>query len=216
MTGVRVVLVEDHSLVRAGLRTLLERVRGVEVVGEAADGREALELIGATRPDLVLMDIAMPVMNGLEATRRVVKDHPTVKVIILSMHVNEEYVMRALDVGASGYLIKDAGTEELDLAINSVVRGETYLSPPVSRHVVAGYRRRTGGLGALDQLSPRQREILQLISEGRTTQEIARLLEISAKTVETHRAQLMDRLNIRDVPGLVRFAIREGLISAES
>lgn len=214
MSSIRVLLAEDHTLVRAGIRALLEGLPGVQVVAEAGDGREALQLVAAHRPDLVLMDIAMAGLNGLEATGRIVKEFPQVRVIILSMHANEEYVLQALRAGAVGYLLKDAGTAELELAVRAAARGEVYLSPAVSRHVVADYVRRAGSERTLlDQLTPRQREILQLIAEGRTTKEIANILQVSVKTVETHRGQLMDRLDIHDVAGLVRFAIRVGLVS---
>ena len=221
---VRILLAEDHTLVRAGIRALLQSLPGVEVVAEASDGREALRLVESHRPDIVFMDIAMSGMNGLEATTRVVRDFAEVHVIILSMHANEEYVLQALRAGASGYLLKDAGTAELELAVMAVARGETYLSPAVSKHVIDEYMRRVSG-GAtdsdsegnpFDRLTPRQREILQLIAEGHTMNDIARTLNISLKTVETHRAQLMERLDIHDVPGLVRYAIRIGLISSES
>jgi DNA-binding NarL/FixJ family response regulator len=181
-------------------------------------------LVEIHRPDLALMDIAMSELNGLEATTRISREHPQTKVIILSMHANEEYVLQSLKAGASGYLLKDAYTNELEMAINAVSRGETYLSPPVSKHVIAGYMRRVGDsksledlapLGMLERLTPRQREILQLIAEGHTTQEIAAKLNISVKTAETHRTQLMDRLDIHDIAGLVRYAIRVGIISLD-
>ena len=210
---IRVLLADNHTLVRAGLRALLQNIEGIQVVAEAGDGREALHLIAVHQPDLVLMDIAMPEMNGLEATAHVVKEFPQVRVMILSMHANEEYVLQALRSGAMGYVLKDAGISELELAVRAIVRGETYLSPAVSKHVVADYVRRVGGeSSSLEQLTSRQREILQLIAEGRTTKEIADLLYVSVKTVETHRLQLMKRLNIHDIAGLVRYAIRMGLV----
>jgi DNA-binding NarL/FixJ family response regulator len=210
---IRVLLADNHTLVRAGLRALLQNIEGIQVVAEAGDGREALHLIAVHQPDLVLMDIAMPEMNGLEATAHVVKEFPQVRVIILSMHANEEYVLQALRTGAMGYVLKDAGICELELAVRAIVRGETYLSPAVSKHVVADYVRRVSSEpSSLEQLTSRQREILQLIAEGRTTKEIADLLYVSVKTVETHRLQLMKRLNIHDVAGLVRYAIRMGLV----
>jgi DNA-binding NarL/FixJ family response regulator len=216
MSTVRVVLADDHALVRAGLRVLLERLPGVRVVGEAGNGREALALVRTMRPDLVLLDISMAEMGGLEALPRFVKDFPTVKVLILSAHPNEEYVLRALRGGAAGYLIKDAAAEELGLAIKAVTRGQTYLSPLVSRTVVEGYLRRNAGEeGPREPLTARQREVLQLLGEGRTTKEIASLLGISSKTAESHRAQIMARLDIHDLAGLVRYAIRTGLISAD-
>ncbi len=211
---IRVLLTEDHTIVRAGIRALLENLEGVEVVGEAGDGREALRLVETHHPDIVLMDIAMSGLNGLEATMRMSKEFPDVHVIILSMHASEEYVLQALRAGASGYILKDAGTAELELAIRSVGRDETYLSPAVSKHVVADYVRRVGGEpSSLERLTRRQREILQLVAEGQSTQEIAQMLSISVKTVESHRAQLMERLDIHDVAGLVRYAIRVGLVT---
>jgi DNA-binding NarL/FixJ family response regulator len=212
--------VDDHGLVRAGIRALLESLDGIQVLEEADDGREALRLIELHRPDIVLMDIAMSGLNGLEATKRIHRDFPNTQVIILSMHANEEYVLQSLRAGAAGYLLKDAGTVELEIAIKAVAGGETYLSPPVSKHVISDYVRRMSAgeqdtQSTLDRLTLRQREILQLIAEGQTTQEIARLLNIGVKTVETHRMQLMERLDIHDVAGLVRYAIRVGLISAD-
>lgn len=213
---IRVLLADNHTLVRAGLRAILQNIEGIQVVAEAGDGREALRLIAAHQPDVVLMDVAMPEMNGLEATARVVKEFPNVRVIILSMHANEEYVLQALRTGAAGYVLKDSGVSELELALRAIAKGETYLSPAVSKHVVADYVRRVGSeSSSLEQLTPRQREILQLLVEGRTTKEIAKLLYISVKTVETHRAQLMERLGIHDVAGLVRYAIRMGLVTPE-
>jgi DNA-binding NarL/FixJ family response regulator len=212
----RILLADDHALVRAGIRSLLEKIPGVEVAGEASNGREAIELIREHRPDLVLMDIAMKELGGLEALPRITKTFPSVKVIILSAHANEEYVIRALRSGAAGYMLKDAATLELELAINSVTQGKTYLSPSISRTVIDSYLKRVGDVsGPLEQLTARQREILQLIAEGRNTKEIAATLDISVKTVEAHRLQLMARLDIHDVPGLVRYAIRSGLVSSE-
>lgn len=216
MKPIRVLLADDHALVRAGIRALLAALPGIEVVAETGDGREALEVIRTHRPDVVMMDIAMPGLNGLEAAARVAKDFPNVRVIILSMHANEEYVWQALRAGAGGYLLKDAAPAELDLAVKAVARGESYLSPAVSKQVVGDYIRRVGGdASSVEQLTPRQREILQLIAEGRSTKEIAHLLNISVKTVETHRVQLMERLNIHDVAGLVRYAIRVGLVTPD-
>jgi len=212
----RILLADDHALFRAGMKALLNELPGVEICAEARDGRETLEQVEIHRPDVVLIDIAMAGMNGIEATSRIVRSHPQVKVVILSMHTTEAYVLEALRAGAVGYLIKDADTEELALAMKAVRRGETYLSPPVSRHVISEYVRRTGGeANLIDTLSPRQREILQLIAEGNTTKDIANLLHLSIKTVDTHRTQLMDRLDIHEVAGLVRFAIRSGLATTD-
>jgi DNA-binding NarL/FixJ family response regulator len=213
---IRVLLADDHALVRAGLRKLLESLSGVEVVAEAGDGREALALVGSKNPDLVLLDITMPGLNGLEAAERIGREHPGTRVILLSMHASEEHVLRALRAGAAGYLPKDAALGELELAINAVRKGETYLSPAVSRHV-SDYVRRTGAeTEPRESLTPRQREILQLIAEGQSTKRIAGTLGVSVKTVETHRSQLMEKLDIHDVAGLVRYAIRIGLISPDS
>jgi DNA-binding NarL/FixJ family response regulator len=210
------VLADDHTLVRAGIRALVEKLPNVKVVGEAKDGREAILLVRELQPDLVLMDIAMPGLNGLEATARICKEMPKVRVIILSMYANEEYVREAIEAGAAGYLVKKSAAVELEQAITAVAGGENYFSPLVSATVI---KNRGGRLSAdralIERLTPRQREILQLIAERHATKEIAVILNISVKTVETHRAQLMQRLNIHDVPGLVRFAIRAGLVSLE-
>lgn len=216
MKQVKVLLADDHTLLRSGVRALLERMACVEVVGEASTGREAIERAKTLRPELILLDITMPDLGGLEALPRLHKEFPEVRIMMLSAHANEEYVIRALRAGASGYMLKDAATEELEQAIRTVMAGKTYLSPSISRPVIDSYLQRVGEMeGPLDQLTPRQREILQGIAEGRSTKEIAHDLGISAKTVETHRAQLMERLEIREVAGLVRYAIRCGLISAE-
>jgi len=216
MQLIRVLIADDHTLVRAGIRALVENIAGMEVVAEAADGREALALIKIHRPDVVLMDISMAELNGLEATARAVKDYPGIRVLILSAHANEEYVRQALRAGAAGYLLKDGRPPELELAIKAVVRGDVYLSAAMSKHVVSDYLRRADvHQSAPDGLTPRQREILQLIAEGHTTKEIARILHVSVKTVETHRTQLMNRLDIHDVAGLVRYALRKGLVAAD-
>ncbi|MBE9111155.1 response regulator transcription factor [Nodosilinea sp. LEGE 07298] len=216
MSPIQLVIADNHTLVRVGFRSLVEDIDGVEVVGEAENGREALQLVETLSPQIVLMDIAMPEMNGLEATARITREFPQVRVLILSMHANEEYVYQALRSGASGYLLKDSSTEELDLALRALARGETYLCPAVSKYVISDYVRRLGqDQNPLDQITPRQREILQLIAEGKSTKDIADILYISTKTVETHRAQLMARLDIHDIAGLVRYAIRMGLVVLE-
>jgi DNA-binding NarL/FixJ family response regulator len=212
---IRLLIADDHTLVRLGLRALLQSVTGVEVIAEASNGREALRLVEEKRPDVVLMDIAMADMNGLQAAEHIAREHPHTRVIMLSMHATEEYVVQALRAGASGYLLKNAGASELEKAINQVAAGETFLSPAVSRQV-SDYIRRVGQEPtSLDRLTPRQREILQLIAEGNTTKRIAQLLDISVKTVETHRSQLMEQLDIHDIAGLVRYAIRVGLVTSE-
>lgn len=213
MSRMRILLADDHTLVRAGLRALVESIDGAEVVGESGEGREALEMIGTLRPDVALLDIGMPGMNGLEVARRATEASPRTRVIILSMHAEDTYVRQALRVGVAGYLLKGAAVSELPLALQSVMRGETYLTPRVSQAVVSGMLR--DGPSETDPLlglTDRQREILQLIAEGKSTKEIAGILDVSVKTVETHRARLMERLGIKDVPGLVRFALKAGLI----
>lgn len=215
MASIRVLLADDHTLVRAGLRKLLESIPDMEVVGEAGDGLELLELAEKLQPQMVLMDIAMPGLNGLDATGRLVKTWPGIRVLILSMHQSAEYVRQALRQGAAAYLLKDSAPLELELAIKAVLKGETYLSPAVSKGVVSDYvNRLRSDEQPADTLTPRQREVLQLIAEGQSTKEIARRLDISIKTVETHRTQLMKQLDIHEIAGLVRFAIRTGLASA--
>jgi DNA-binding NarL/FixJ family response regulator len=214
---IRVILADDHPIVRAGIRAELEKIPGVEVAGEASDGREALELIKAQQPNIAFMDISMRGLNGLEATARISKDFPTVRVIILSMHQNEEYFWQALKAGASGYLLKKAATAELAAALRRVADGEIYLTREISNRMVKKrpLQQLTHQKSPLEQLTERQREILQLIAEGQTTKAIALILKVSPKTVEYHRAKLMERLNIFDIPGLVRFALQSGLISQE-
>lgn len=213
--NLRVLLADDHTLVRAGLRKLLESMPDLEVVGEASDGLALLTLTAELRPNLVLIDISMPGLNGLEATTRLRKECPDTKVIILSMHQSEEYVRQALRQGASGYLLKDSAPLELDMAIKAVCRGETYLSPAVSKDVLSDYvQRLRDEVQPGDQLTTRQREVLKLVAEGLSTKEIARRLDLSVKTVDTHRSALMRQLDIHEVTGLVRYALRTGLISA--
>lgn len=216
MSVIRILLADDHTLVRAGFRSLLEKIDGYTVVAEVGDGREALRLIAELQPDVVLMDVKMPRLNGLEATARISREFPNVRVVILSMYANEEYVIQALRAGAYGYLLKDAATAELQLAIQAAVRDEMYLSPVISKRVLQDYIQLVGGGGSiLDTLTARQREVLQLIAEGRSIKEIAQLLHVSAKTAEAHRTQLMQRLDIHDVAGLVRLAIRVGIVAPE-
>ena len=213
VTPIRVLLADDHALVRAGLRSLLDRVSDIEVVGEAADGHEAVARARTMTPDVLLMDIAMPGLNGLEAAARIRGERPDVRIILLSMHANEEYVMRALQIGASGYLLKDAAAPELVVAIRTVMGGGTHLSPGVSSVLVEDYARRVGGSRSL---TPRQRDILRRIAEGASTKEMAYALGISVKTVESHRSHIMKRLDLHDVASLVRYAIRAGLVSPDA
>jgi DNA-binding NarL/FixJ family response regulator len=215
---IRILLADDHTLVRAGIRALLERLPGVEVAGEANDGREILDLIKVHHPDVALVDISMPGLNGLQTLARITRDFPQVRVIMLSMHPNDEYVLQALKSGASGYLLKRAATAELPIALKTVLNGEIYLSREIASQFVKSFplQQIARSPGPVERLTERQREILQLIAEGQTTKAIALILKVSDKTVEYHRANLMARLNIFDIPGLVRFALRTGLISVES
>ena len=210
----RLVLADDHPLVRAGIRAELEKLPSIEVVGEAGNGRDALELVKNLRPNVVFIDISMPGLNGLETVARMTKEFPEVRVIILTMHENEEYVWRALKAGAAGYLLKKAATTELETALQKVGDGEIYLSREIATRLQT--KLPLPGLAEaknpIDQLTGRQREILQLIAEGQNTKEIAEILKLSPKTVEYHRLKLMEIVNIHDVPGLVRFAMRHGVI----
>lgn len=210
---IRIVLADDHAVVRAGLRALLERIDGVQVAAEASDGEAALAAVRRERPAVLVTDVAMRGMNGLELAERVRAEFPATRVIVLSMHSSEEYVLRALKAGASAYLLKDAADAELAHALAAAARGETYLSPGASQRLVERVTGAAAARGPLDVLTPRQREILKLIAEGVHTKQIAHRLKLSPKTVEAHRAQLMDRLGIRDIAGLVRLAIRSGLVS---
>lgn len=210
------LLADDHALVRAGIRALVEKIDGVEVVGQAGDGREALQLIKKHRPDIVLLDIAMPGLNGFEVLDQTVRECPEVSVIVLSVHDAEEYAMRALSLGAMGYLPKSAASAELEQAIKTVASKEKYLSPELSRRIFLEHAKDAAeGRSPLAELTPRQLEVLRMIAAGHTTKDIARQLKISVKTVESHRASLMERLNIHEVAGLVRYAIRMGLVTNE-
>ncbi len=212
----RVVLADDHALMRAGVRKLLESLEGMTVVGEAGDGVTVLAQVAELQPDLVLMDITMPGLNGLDATARIKQTWPQIRVLILSMYQDEEYVNLALGHGASGYLLKDAAPGELEVALMTVLAGGIYLSPAVSQSVIGAYTQQLrSDKPAEVTLSPRQREVLQLIAQGHSTKVIARRLDLSVKTIETHRTRLMQQLDIHEVTGLVRFALRIGLIEAD-
>ena len=214
MKPTRILLADDHSLLRAGIRALIEKIPRAAVVAEAGDGREALNQVEALDPDVVLLDVAMPGLNGLEALARITKDFPRTRVVILTMYANEEYVLKAMRAGAAGYLLKNAPLPEFHSALETVARGETYISPSVAKSLTDYVRRSGQSDDPLGSLTRRQREILQLIAEGQATKEIAATVKISVKTVEMHRKQLMQRLQIRDLAGLVRFAIRIGLVDS--
>lgn len=214
MKPIRVLIADDHALVRAGIRALVEKIDGVVVVGEAGKGSEALTLLSELNPSLMLLDISMPDGSGFDVLDHVTKNFPDIRVIVLTVHEAGEYAIRALREGAAGFLPKSAASVELEQAIQTVIRGEVYISAETSRKTLLQYGKGTKR-DLLATLSPRQREVLRLIAEGRTTKQIAQLLEISVKTVETHRAQLMERLDIHDVAGLVRYAIIVGLIDVE-
>ena len=216
MEQVRILLADDHNLIRDGMRLLLERQPGFVVVGEAADGRETVEQVNAHAPDVVVMDIAMPNMNGIEATRRIVDSNPRTGVVILSMHYDESYVIRSLKAGARGYLLKDAVKADLITAIHSVVRGGSFFSPKISRILKEDYMQaleRKDADDSYELLTDREREILQLIAEGKSNKDIANSLGLSLYTVETHRAHILQKLNLHSVPDLILYAVRKGIIS---
>ena len=211
----RILLADDHGIVRRGLKSLLESQPGYTVIGEAADGLEALRLCGELSPDLLIVDISMPMMNGIEVAARVQKLDPPPSVIILSMHVDESYIMRALAAGARGYLVKDATDEDLIPAVRAVASGKPFFSPAVSAVLMEDYVRQLRARGLSDSyhlLTDREREILQLLAEGRSNKEVATLLEVGLSTVETHRANLMQKLNLHNTAEIVLYAVRKGII----
>lgn len=212
---IRLILIDDHRLVRQGIRSLAERAGDIDVVGESDGGEKAIALVEALRPDVVLLDISMPEMNGLQVLERFLATAPRVRVVILSMHSDDATVQRALKLGARGYLLKSALSEELLIAIRAAYRDEVYLSPAVSRSLLDGFVQALPE-SPVDLLTARERQILQLIAEGHTNPEIARLLSLSVKTVEKHRTSLMEKLDIHDVAGLVRFAVKQGIVSLDS
>ena len=215
MNPTRILLVDDHALVRAGIRALIEGKPGIEVIAETGDGDEALRLTGELHPNLVLLDITIPSLNGFEVLEQITKQYPQTRVIILTVHEGTEYAMRALRSGAAGYLPKSAASIELEDAISAVAQGGTYLSHEISQKTLFEYAQARTPQDLLASLTSRQREILKLIAEGQSTKEIGSNLNISVKTVESHRAKLAEKLDIHDVAGLVRFAIRVGLIQVE-
>jgi len=213
---IQVLLAEDHTIVRQGLRSILDGREGIQVVGEAKDGREAVEKAQQLQPDIVLMDLSMPLLSGLEATRQIKSQCPQIEVLVLTMHADEEYVFQILQAGASGYLLKQSAVGELVTAIQVVHEGNSYLSPAISRKIVDGYVRQGREQGKVDpyeQLTDREREVLHLIAEGRSTQEIADLLVISPKTVRGHRSSLTEKLGLHSNAELTRYAIRKGIVA---
>lgn len=216
MTSCKVLLADDHTLVRAGIRSLLEAIDGIEVIAEASNGRQALGLTKLHRPDVVMLDISMPDLDGLEAAGQIRLEFPECRTIILSMHSGPDFLVRALQFGVAGYLLKDAATAELETAIKAAMRGEVYLSPQISKQVVEGFINRGRNLRqSASTITLRQREILRFVAGGANTKSIASWLDLSVKTVEAHRAELMRRLGIRDIPSLVKYALKEGLISID-
>jgi len=218
MAPLRVLVVEDHPMMRDAIRNVIEIDTDACVVAEADNGRDAIDLAALHKPDLAIMDISLKEMCGIEATARISEETPSTRVLMLSGHSGTEFVIRALAVGARGYLVKNSAAVELKTAIEAVMAGDTYLSPAISKQVIAGFLERNNAqlAAGLEVLSERQREILKLMVAGKSTKEIAYFMHVSAKTVETHRARMMQRLNIRDVPGLVVYAIRQGLIDIDA
>jgi two-component system response regulator NreC len=216
MNPIRVLLADDHKLIRAGLRLVVDQQPDLSVVGEADDGRQAVELAKSLKPDVVVMDIGMPNLNGIEAARQIREIRPDAAVVMLSMHSDEGYVLRALGAGARAYLLKDSATTDLVQAIHAVVEGKSFFSPAVSKVLLQDYMRklrRSGAEDSYDLLSPREREVLQLVAEGKSNKEVASLLNLSVYTVETHRAKIMQKLNLKGVPELILYAVRKGIIS---
>jgi DNA-binding NarL/FixJ family response regulator len=214
---IRVMLADDHTLVRAGIREMLQTVPGITIVGEAADGREALRMIAARHPDVIILDVMMPNLNGLDAAARIARAFPSTRVVLLSMRPDENSVLRALRAGALGYVVKTDNPAELELAIRAAARGERFLSSAVAGQVAVDCLKRIDRQrSSLERLTPRQREVLQLVAEGHTTKEIAKQLGISAKTAEAYRGELMSALDIHDIASLTRYAIREGLVSLDT
>ena len=212
----RLVLADDHTMMRSGLRLLLEREPDFSVVGEASDGRQAIEILETQSVDVVVMDVAMPNLNGIEAARRITDAHPNTAIIILSMHSDESYVLRALNAGARGYLLKDSAESDLIAAVYAVSEGKAFFSPVISKLLVDDYVRQLRQRGVEDSyelLTPRERELLQLLAEGKTTKEVATLLNLSPYTVDTHRANLMRKVNLNSLPELILYAVRKGVIS---
>jgi two-component system, NarL family, response regulator NreC len=216
MRKTRILLADDHKLMRRGLKALIEQQPDLSIVGEADDGRQAVALTATLKPDLLVMDIGMPNLNGIEAAHQITQANPTTAIVILSMHSDESYVLRALKAGAKGYLLKDSAESDLIRAVHAVAGGKSFFSPAVSKVLLDDYVRklqRSGAEDAYDLLTPREREILQLIAEGKSNKDVANLLNLSVYTVETHRANIMEKLNLRGIPELILYAVRKGIIS---
>ena len=216
MKKLRILLADDHVVMRKGLRALLERQSNLEVVGESENGRETIDLAASLIPDVVVMDVGMPVLNGIEATKTIVTQNPQISVVILSMHVDESYVMRALKAGARGYLLKDSAPGDLMGAIQAVSQNKSFFSPKVSNILAEDYVRvlkQKGAVDSYDLLTIREREILQLIAEGSSNKEVAAALNISPYTVETHRSHILEKLNLHNPAELILYAVRKGIIS---
>ena len=217
MGKIKVLVADDHTILRQGIKSLLANEEEIEVIGEAKNGREALAIIEETLPDVILMDIAMPGLNGLEATRRIKKKFPRMKVLVLTMYTNEEYIFQILNAGANGYLVKETAFQDLISAIKAVYKNEAFMSPSISKKVINSYIKRAQNdeKQTCEILTTREREILQLIVEGNSSKKIAEILFISPKTVETHRTHIMDKLNIHNRTGLVKYAIRKGIVDVD-
>jgi two-component system, NarL family, response regulator NreC len=216
MKKIRIVLADDHKLMRSGLRLLLEQQTDLAVVGEASDGRDAVALVASHRPEVLVMDIGMPNLNGIEAAVRITQSYPEISIVMLSMHSDESYVLRALKAGAKGYLLKDSAEADLIRAVHAVAEGKSFFSPAVSKVLLDDYVRklkRSGTEDPYDLLTPREREVLQLVAEGKSNKEVAQLLNLSVYTVETHRSNIMGKLNLHGVPELILYAVRKGIIS---
>jgi DNA-binding NarL/FixJ family response regulator len=216
MSVIRILVADDHTVMRTGLCLLLERQSGFEIVGQADDGRKTVDLADQIKPDVVVMDIAMPHLNGIEATRQIVSRHPQTSVVILSMHSDESYVLRALKAGARAYLLKDSAETDLIQAIHAVVAGKSFFSPGISRMLLEDYIRQVQQKGVEDSyelLTTREREILQLLAEGKSNKEVSSMLNLSLYTVETHRTHILQKLNLHSVPELILYAVRKGIIS---
>ncbi len=215
---IRILICDDHTILREGIRLLLDSQPDMQVVGESADGHEAIEKARELRPDVILMDIAMPGLNGLEATRQIMRDNPSARVLVLTMYESDEYIAQMLEAGAAGYVLKKVAGSELEYAIRSIQQGGAFLYPSITRRLVEDYLRRVENgeeRATFDSLTEREREVLQLVAEGHTNKEIARMLNLSARTVQNHRAHIMEKLGMHDRGELIKYAIQKGIIQLE-